>query len=400
MNDEVSLPVVGGFRWAALAAGIKKSGAPDLALLVADAPCTAAAVLTTNLVRAAPVTITAERVRAGRARAVLVNAGCANACTGKPGLAAARRATDAVARALGTPPASVLPASTGVIGQLLPAEKIAEAAPALVAALSPEGAPAFARAIMTTDRWPKTSSATLRVGGREVTVVGIAKGAGMIHPDMATTLAFVATDAAVTPAFLRSALRAATAATFNTVSVDGDTSTNDTIIALASGASGAPLLRGREPAARAFGQALRSVLDALAQSIVRDGEGAEHAVTFDVRGLPTAAAARRIAATIATSPLVKTALHGEDPNCGRILAAAGRAGVRFDPDRAEIRVGDTVIVRRGLAVGPAAEALAHETMRGETYEIRVTLGAGKGRARYTTCDFGAEYVRINADYRS
>jgi len=395
-----ALPVVLGFRWAGIAAGIKKSGAPDLALLVADRACPTAALFTKNLVRAAPVDLAAARLRSGRARAVLVNSGCANACTGKPGLVAARRAADAVARALGAAPATVVPASTGVIGQLLPDERISRAAPALVAALSPRGAGAFARAIMTTDRWPKTASATLRLGGRPVTIVGIAKGAGMIHPDMATTLAFVATDATVSTSVLRWALRTAAATTFNAVSVDGDTSTNDTLLAMASGASGAPFLAATGRSARAFVDALTGVLDALSRSIVADGEGAEHTVTLDVRGLATDAGARTIARTIATSPLVKTALHGEDPNWGRILAAAGRASVAFDPSRAEIRVGDVVIVRAGLAVGAAAEARAHAVMVRPAYEIRVTLGRGKGRARYVTCDLGAEYVRINADYRS
>jgi glutamate N-acetyltransferase/amino-acid N-acetyltransferase len=391
---------VAGFRFAALEAGIKKRGGLDLGLLLADAPVTAAAVLTRNRVRAAPVQLTAERIRAGRARAVLVNAGCANAATGRPGLAAARATTAALARVLGAPEEQVLPASTGVIGALLPAEKILPRVAELVAAARPEGLDAFSRAILTTDRGPKLAEAVARVGARTARVVGVAKGAGMIHPDMATTLAFVVTDAAIAAAPLRSALRAATDATFNALTVDGDTSTNDTLVCMASGRAGNAAIRGPGPAYRAFVAALTAVLEALGKQIVADGEGAEHLVTVEVVGARSAAEARAAARAVATSNLVKTALFGKDPNWGRILGAAGRSGARFDPERVALRIGGVPIVRRGVGLGPDAEARAHEVMRRPEYEITLDLGAGRAAARYLTCDLGHGYVSCNADYRS
>ncbi len=393
------VPVVPGFRFAALAAGIKKNGRPDLGLIAADEPVACAAVFTKNRVQAAPVLVARERARRGHARAVLVNAGNANACTGAPGLRAARETTAAVAAALGCDVAHVLPASTGVIGAQLPVRKVLAGVGPLVSTLDPGGAAALARAIMTTDRWPKVALAQLRLGGKKTaTVLGIAKGAGMIHPDMATTLAFVVTDAGASPALLGKLLREATDQTFNAISVDGDTSTNDTIVLLASGRAGT--VRPGTPGARALATAVTTVLRDLGESIVRDGEGARHVAHIEVTGLRTDADARRIASAIATSPLVKTAMHGRDPNWGRILAAAGRAGVAFDPARAEIRIGVSTVIKKGLPVGAEAERVAAATMQGASYPIRVRLGSGRGSARYTTCDLGADYVAVNADYRS
>ncbi len=381
-------------------AGIKKREGLDLGLIVADAPVPTAAVFTRNRVKAAPVLLAAERVRSGKAQALLVNSGCANACTGKEGLAAARASCAAVARALGIRAELVLPASTGVIGQLLPAGKVEAAVPALVTGLDAGGVDPFSRAILTTDRGPKVAQVRLRIGGRAVTVLGVAKGAGMIHPDMATTLGFVLTDARVGAPLLRRLLRGATDATFNALTVDGDTSTNDTLVAMASGRAGNAALAPAGRDAARLGGALEEVLGALGRMIVGDGEGAGHVVTFEVSGARTAADARQVARTIATSSLVKTALHGKDPNWGRILAAAGRSGVDFSPDRVDIRVGDVLIVRRGLAVGEEAERRAHEVMSGSDYTVHVKLGARGASARYLTCDLSAEYVRINADYRS
>ena len=274
------------------------------------------------------------------------------------------------------------------------------ALPALREALSPEGLADFSQAILTTDKGPKVAHVQLSLGRRKVTVVAVAKGAGMIHPNMATTLGFVLTDAKVPAALLRRLLREATDATFNALTVDGDTSTNDTIVAMASGAAEHAALAPRGRDADRLGAAIAEVLGGVGRMIVADGEGARHVVNLEVTGLASDAAARKVAATIATSSLVKTAFHGQDPNWGRLLAAAGRAGVAFDPDRAEIRVDDVVIVRRGMAVGEAAERAAHERMTAPEYAIRLKLGPGKGRARYLTCDLGSEYVRINADYRS
>lgn len=394
-------PKVLGFRFAGIAAGIKKSGAPDLALVVADAAVPTAAVFTQNIVRAAPVELAEERVRAGKARAVLVNSGNANACTGVAGRLAAETSTAAVAAALGVPPEQVLPCSTGVIGQPLPKGVIEAAAPALVASLAVDGADAFATAILTTDRGQKTAHRRVRLPGGTVTVLGVCKGAGMIHPNMATTLGFVLTDAKVSPAYLRGVLRRAADATFNRISVDGDTSTNDTLVLMASGASKAEPLSARAEGADRFEAAVRDVLEDLAVQIVADGEGAEHAVKVDVQGAKNAADALAVARTIATSPLVKTALHGCDPNWGRIVAAAGRAGARFDPAKVDVKIGAVAVFRQGRPVMTAAsEAKASAVMKGARYTITVSLGAGTAADHYFTSDLGHEYVRINADYRS
>ncbi|AKF07221.1 Glutamate N-acetyltransferase [Sandaracinus amylolyticus] len=391
------LPVP-GFRLAGISAGIKANGRPDLALIVADEPVSVAGVFTKNRVQAAPVRVAKERAKAGKARAVLVNSGNANACTGKAGLDATKRTTEAVAERLGISAKAVLPASTGVIGAVLPAETIVRGSDRLIEALSSEGGADFARAIMTTDQWPKVACAQIRIGRETATVLGIAKGAGMIHPDMATTLGFVITDAGASPALLRKLLKAAIDPTFNAVSVDGDTSTNDTVLLMASGKAGT--VRAGSKEAATLQAALTEVLGALAKSIVRDGEGARHVARIEVEGLANDRAARAVARTIATSPLVKTALHGRDANWGRILAAAGRAGVVFDPDRAEIRIGDETIVRGGMPVGKDAEARAATILQAAEYTIRVTLGKGRGRAHYLTCDLGPDYVAVNANYRS
>jgi glutamate N-acetyltransferase/amino-acid N-acetyltransferase len=390
--------VVPGFRFSAVSAGIRKDGRIDVALAVADRPATVAGVFTRNLVRAAPVLIAEQRVRGGSARAVLVNSGCANACTGEPGLLATRESTAAVARALGIDEAGVLPASTGVIGAVLPSARIAERAPELVAGLSADKSDDFATAILTTDRWPKTATSALSRGSKQATVFGVGKGAGMIHPDVgppqATMLVFLFTDARVEPRELEKALVLAADQTFNTCSVDGDTSTNDTVLAFASGVSDLSF------SAEELAPALIEVSESIARSMVADGEGANHEAELQVRGLADASGARQIAKTVATSPLVKTALFGEDVNWGRILAAAGRAGVPFDPNRAELAVGDVVIVRNGLAVGKDAEERANAVLRTKRYVITLTLGDGPGHARYLTSDLGHGYIDVNAGYRS
>ncbi|MCB9621595.1 MAG: bifunctional glutamate N-acetyltransferase/amino-acid acetyltransferase ArgJ [Sandaracinus sp.] len=391
---------VAGFRFAGLSAGIKKkAGAPDLGLIVADADVPVAAVYTTNRVKAAPVRLAAKRTKRGKARAVVVNAGNANACTGVAGMKAAKTSTAAVASALGVAPESVIPASTGVIGVLLPAEKIVDAAPSLAASASAEGIEDFAHAILTTDRGPKLARVSFEVGGQEATVLAVAKGAGMIHPNMATTLCFVVTDAKVGSKELASALSEASELTFNRISVDGDTSTNDAIVAMASGAMGGRALKGK--GLTAFREALREALEGVALQIVADGEGAEHVARITVEGARSDGSALRIARTMATSPLVKTAMHGKDPNWGRLLAAAGRSGERFDPERAEVALGDVTVFRDGLTTMDAeTEAKAGEVMKRPRYEITLRLAEGKGRAFYWTCDLGHAYVSCNADYRS
>jgi glutamate N-acetyltransferase/amino-acid N-acetyltransferase len=306
-----------------------------------------------------------------------------------------------VATALGVPAKRVLPASTGVIGVLLPDQRIVDATPELIASLAPDGAEGFAQAICTTDRWPKTASATFTIGRHRATVLGIAKGAGMIHPNMATTLGFVVLDAPVKSAALKRALRAAVEDSFNRMSVDGDTSTNDAIVVLASGALGGKTIDGQGLGARKLRGVLTDVLESLGEQIVADGEGAERLVRIEVEGASDESAALRVARTIATSQLVKTAIHGCDPNWGRIVAAAGRSGVRFDPSVARVDIGDVRVFERGVPVMDAAtEKRAAAVMKTPRYGIRVGIGTGRGRAWYVTCDLGHEYVRINADYRS
>lgn len=386
-----------GFRFAGIASGIKASGL-DLGAIVADSPCPAAAVLTKNIVCAAPVELCARRTRSGFARAVLVNSGNANAATGEQGMLDATATSLALAEALKTSDdktkaGDILPCSTGVIGVPLPAERMSAAMPALVASLK-GGSKDFADAILTTDRSRKVSRIPFRVRGKDYEVLAIAKGAGMIHPNMATTLAFALTDAPIAPADLKAALRAATDATFNRISVDGDTSTNDTIIAMASPDKALNTTT-------AFQAALTEALGNVAEMIVADGEGAEHVAEIRVIGAKSDADATKVARTIATSSLVKTAMHGKDPNWGRIAGAAGRAGVRFDQSKLSITIGETCVFDEGTAVmTPARERAASKTMSKKRYVITVSLGKGRGSGHYITCDFGHAYVSVNADYRS
>ena len=392
---------VKGFRFAGVHGGVKADGGLDMGLIVADEPASAAGVFTENRVRAAPVVISERRLRAGACQAVLVNSGNANACTGQEGRQAALALTRVTASALGVSRSLVAPASTGVIGVQLPEARMAEAIPALIGDLSEAGASRFSRSIMTTDRGPKVVRAELKVGRTTCTILGIAKGAGMIHPNMATTLAFVTTDASVDPTTLRRMLRQATEVTFNRATVDGDTSTNDSIYALASGAAtGRPIDSGAT-SGRRFLDALTEVLEGLAKKIVADGEGAEHLVRVQVDGARTDADAVQIARTVAGSQLVKTALHGCDPNWGRILAAAGRSGARFNPDHVSVKIGQVAIYERGTPImTEKTERKAVATMKRAEYVISVTVGRGRGIGHYWTCDLGHEYVRINADYRT
>lgn len=389
---------VPGFRFAAVSSGIRKDGRIDTALAVADGAVTAAGLVTRNRVKAAPVLIATERLRGGSLRAVLVNSGCANACTGEDGLAAARRATAAVASELGVSDGLVLPASTGVIGVVLPAEKIAARAGELVRALAPNGIDDFALAICTTDRWTKVAEATVPTSSGPARVLAVGKGAGMIHPDVgppqATMLVFLFTDAKVAQADLQSALGSAADRTFNAITVDGDTSTNDLVLALASGASGGVPEQG------ALAAAFESVCRELARSMIKDGEGAKHVVDVIVSGLASEADAKTVARTVATSLLVKTALFGCDANWGRLLAAAGRAGVAFDPRVAAVSIAGVDIVRGGVTLGAAVEAEAQRRMSAEQYSVELTLGSGPGRFTYVTSDLGHAYVDVNAGYRS
>ncbi len=391
-----------GFTFAATACGLKKKGL-DLALLTSETPATAAAVFTTNRVQAAPVRLSREHLRISRneIRAVIVNSGNANCCTGSQGLAASRKTATEISRSLGCKPLEVLICSTGVIGVPLRVEKILRAIPKLVQSRSTSAAAfeQFTRAIMTTDTRPKWAAAKCRVGGKRVRILGCAKGSGMIEPNMATMLGFLATDAAVSPALLSKALRAVVARTFNAITVDGDTSTNDTVTLLANGESGARKIKSENGEYRKFCAALEIVCRSLALAIVADGEGAQRVVEIRVRGAASNRAADKVARTIANSPLVKTAFAGADPNWGRILAAAGRSGVSFDPSGVDIHLADIPVCRLGRE-RPFNERVAHRRMLSKYVPVIVNLRSGGGAARIWTCDFTAEYVRINASYRS
>ena len=387
-----------GFRFAAVEAAVKAPGRLDMGLIVCDSEAATAGVFTRNRVVAAPVVLCRRRLPAAAARAVLVTSGNANACTGEAGLDAAVQLTDAAAAALGVAPAAVLPCSTGVIGLPLPVERMVAAVPALVEALGEDPEP-FARAIMTTDAFLKVVSRPVVREGADYRVLGVAKGAGMIRPDMATMLGFVLTDAPVGSELLQKVLTEAAERTFNRITVDGDTSTNDTVLALASGQAGGVPLEQDPEASAGFLAAVEAVCRELARMIVRDGEGAGKVVDVWVRGAASEQAATRIARTIAESPLVKTAIHGEDPNWGRIAAALGRSGA-YEGGPFAISVGGVDIVNDGLGLGAQAEAAAHRAMQLAEFEIEVRLGEGVGEACITTCDLSAEYVRINADYRS
>ncbi len=391
--------IVPGFQAAGLAAGIKKQGGLDLALIVSDSPAAAAGVFTRNRVKAAPVLLCRRRVRSGQARAILVNSGNANACTGPQGKKDVRDLSREAARLLAIPEIALLPASTGVIGQPLPIDNIKAALPALTARLRPEGLPEVAQAIMTTDTRPKTAFIQENLWGRKVTLAGMAKGAGMIHPDMATLLSFLCTDAAISAPVLHQLLKEAVDHSFNRVSIDGDTSTNDTALLLANGRAGHPEVRDLAAAAP-FAKLLHHVLGDLARQLVADGEGVTRVYEIIIEGAASAREARQAAATVATSPLVKTAMAGADVNWGRIMAALGRSGARFDPERVSFAFGPHFVAANGRAGGEAAEAAAREIILAGPFTVTINLGAGDFRDFYNTCDLTEDYIRINASYRS
>lgn len=387
-----------GFRAAGVRCGIKKANL-DLALVVPDGAASAAGVFTTNTVRAAPVVVSTEHLARtrGLASAVVVNSGCANACTGPAGLEAAREMAAETGRRLGCPAEQVLVASTGVIGVQLDVAKARAGIGDAAGRLSRDGHADAALAIMTTDPWPKACAVTVESGGARFRVGGMAKGSGMIEPHMATMLAFLTTDARVAPPLLGRALGEAVADTFNAITVDGECSTNDTVFALAGGASGVAIDEARYPDLVA---GLRAVARELAIGIVRGGEGATKLVTVRVTGAASAADARRAARTIANSLLVKTAIHGGDPNWGRLVAAAGRAGVAFRPERAAVRIGGIELFRDGAPHDDRAPAAAAH-LAGAEIDLEVDLGTGAlHQATIWTCDLSADYVRINADYRT
>jgi len=389
-----------GFQSASVHSGIKaKTGALDLAILAAEARAAAAGLFTTNLAQAAPVVVSRQHLEraAGTARAIVVNSGCANACTGDEGMADARAMTSAVADALGCEPEDVLVASTGVIGVALPMNKVSSGIAAAAGRLARGVGSDMAHAIMTTDPFPKEHAVSVRIAGGQFTVGGTAKGSGMIEPNMATMLGFLTTDAAVAPPLLRRALRESARTTFNAITVDGECSTNDSVFAMASGRSGVTI---DEASYGALLEGMRAVSRELALGIVRGGEGATKLIAITVADARSESDARTIARTIANSPLVKTAVHGADPNWGRIVASAGRAGVMFDINRTSVHVGGVRLFENGLPHDDAAPRAA-EHLKGTDIRIDVHIGSGGGAsATIWTCDLSAEYVRINGEYRT
>lgn len=398
VHGGVTAPI--GFLAAGVHAGIKPAPHLDLALIVSEREGPIAGLFTTNRVPAAPVVLDRLHLRRGLGRGIVVNSGNANACTGKAGLGHAVETAALVANGLGAPLRSVFVGSTGVIGQPLPMGAIRRGIPRLIRRLRRAGSGEAARAILTTDRRVKETAMRTQVGGRLVTVGGMAKGAGMVHPDMATMLAYVTTDAAISRAALQQALRAATRESFNCITIDGDTSTNDTVLCLANGmASNRPLKLG-SAAYRVFQRMLTAVCCSLALQICRDGEGVTKVVQVVVTGARTNADAARVAQTVATSTLVKTALFGEDANWGRIVAAAGRSGVFVDPARLSLRFEGVPILRGGVSLGKAAERKLSAIVRRKEFSITLDLRLGAGRARVWTTDLSYDYVRINASYRT
>jgi len=403
-------PLPRGFRWAAAKAGLKASGRTDVAVAVADQPCGAAVMYTTNQVVAAPLIVGREHMAAtgGHLRAVLVNAGNANCATGTVGIASARESCSALAALLGCPAQQILPSSTGIIGVPLPVDKLIAALPSTVAKLSEDNSAAedFATAIMTTDTRMKVAQAEVTIAGKPVRIFGCCKGAGMIGPQLsitpgpphATMLVYLFTDLAIGTADLRALLAPAVEQSFNSISVDGDTSTNDTVLLLASGASGVAWAQASAAEQQAIRHALDQVCGELAHSIVDDGEGVTHVVTLRVSGAPDDRGAKQIAKSIAHSPLCKTAWSSADPNWGRILAAAGYAGIPFDPANVSIRIGEHLVFDRGTRSPTMSEAAIHQRMQQREYDIAIDLGAGTGQCTFLTCDLTVEYVHINADY--
>lgn len=387
-----------GFRYAATYAGIRKENKDDLALIVSDRPASAAAVFTRNCVQAAPVKVAKRHLRAsgGLVRAVLVNAGNAN-CATRTGEKVALACCRAAARILDAPVEQVLPASTGVIGVELDAQLIIRALPRLCSRLSEDGFADAARAIMTTDTVPKMAFGEVPLLDGTVRIAGMTKGSGMVHPNLATTLAFVMTDAAIPPTRLRALLLPAVERSYHRLTIDGDTSTNDTILLLANGASG---LRPDPKEQLVFGEVLAWVLEDLAEKIARDGEGARKLISIYVSGARDDEQAAQLARAIATSPLVKTAIAGSDPNWGRILSAAGKAGVQFDPTKVEIYLQRVRVCRNGVAE-PFDEHELKQKLNEREVLIRFHLrGRGQGQARFWTCDLTEDYVRINGSYRT
>ncbi len=387
-----------GFRASGIVAKIKKNHTKDLGLIISDVPATVAGVFTKNRIKAAPVVLDMERIKSGKCRAVVVNSGNANCCTGEQGMKDALQMTKAVADKLGVAEDMVLVSSTGVIGQYLPVEKVEAGIPALFEALSADGFMDFAEAIMTTDTRPKMLSRTIQVAEKSFTLNCVAKGAGMIRPDMATMLSYVCTDVEADAQTLKKLLINAVDLSFNRITIDGDTSTNDTVLIMANGASGLSL--EDTSVNEAFKGALDAMLVEMAKMVVKDGEGVTKLVEIKVFGAESDDDAKKMADTVAHSPLVKTAFFGEDANWGRIIGALGRSGAFLDPDTIDISFNDVMLVQNGRWCGAEAEAAATRVMKLPEFAVAIDTHLGVGAFSCWTCDFSIDYVKINADYRS
>ena len=405
MTDISRLHLPQGFRFGATKAGLKKSGRTDFALIVADEPANAAAMFTGNRVSAAPLQVDKEHLRAtgGRVRVVAINAGNANCAAGQAGLDAARATCAAAAKTFGCKPEEVFPSSTGIIGVPLPAEKLIAALPELAARLGSgdEHFKQVASAIVTTDLVEKTAFARFEIDGKEVRIAGVCKGSGMIHPQLvphATMLVYIMTDAAIEPAVLDRFLRSGVETSFNRISVDGDTSTNDTVLLMASGASGVAIEPDDPKVESGFATSLAHVCTSLAKQIVADGEGVTHVVELQINGAKNNTDALRVAKAIAHSPLVKTAWAGCDPNWGRLVAAIGYSGAEIDPERIDIWFGDLPICRNGGRAAGFNETASHAYIKQREFAIRIELNQGPGKCVFWTTDLTHEYVHINADY--
>jgi len=395
---EGGITAVPGILAGGVAAGIKPGGKKDLALIYSSTPARVAAAFTSNQVKGAPVLVSMEHARGGQAQAIVASAGCSNVCTGERGIRDAREMTKLVGELLRIPATHVLVASTGVIGVPLPMDKIRAALPKLVKSLSPQGGRAAAEAILTTDTRPKEAALRLEVNGRPVTIGGIAKGVGMIEPHLATMFCFVATDAGVGRGALGAVVRRAVDRSFNRITVDGDQSTSDTVAVLANGlAENAPLEAGGR-GLRQLAAGLETLMTKLARMLVADGEGATKLVSITVRGAASRRDALLAARSVANSPLVKTAIYGQDPNWGRIMMALGKSAARVDQEKVSITVNDEPVAVGGMLKEGVRLERVREIMGGQEYDIAIDLGLGRGEDRVWTCDLSEEYVRINGKY--
>jgi len=391
---------VSGFLFSGISAGIKKDGKRDLGLIYSEVPAQVAGLFTTNAVKAAPVQLNMERMKRGLCHAIIVNSGNANACTGSQGLRDAKRVSSLIAKQLGINENLVFPSSTGVIGSPLPMKKIEERIPELMGCLSAEGWMNTVEAIMTTDTFPKIEAATCRVKGKQVKLCGMVKGAGMIYPNLATMLSFLVTDANIKASLLQQMLEKASEVSYNRITIDGETSTNDTVLLLANGKAGHPILNRMDREGESFQSMLFEVCQNLAKRLIEDGEGATKFIEIVLRGARNKEEAKRAAYAIAHSPLVKTAFFGEDANWGRILCALGHSGARINPNRIDVFFDKAPIVKNGMGVHPRLEERAAEVIKKRSFKVIVDLYQGKSQFSVLTTDLSLDYVKINASYRS